>query len=318
LQTLRPGEKSNYGRENLTFMALSGPVWLARGVGSRIEFHGAEYVIRDLANLFGQMDIAHISHGVPFVSSCPPEELEAIGDTTFCEPDRYVEIIQQLNVTVNDMTGNHVNDWGLGNLEHTLGLYEAAGIDTFGGGRSLEEAQTPWLFEHNSSKIALLGCNPVGPAKAWANSARGGAAPCDDYGWVGEKIQQLKAAGYLVVVVLQYEEFYHYHATAQQKADFTLLAALGADVVHGSQSHHPQTYGFEGAAVLHYGTGNTIGDQMYEPEVRESLIDVYVIQEGRVLGLWIWTGFIEDYCCNRPMSAEQRAELLAKLFAEMK
>jgi poly-gamma-glutamate capsule biosynthesis protein CapA/YwtB (metallophosphatase superfamily) len=81
---------------------------------------------------------------------------------------------------VVELTGNHLNDYGADKLLYTLEMYEEAGMATFGGGRDLTHAAEPALFEHNGNRIAFTGCNPVGPAYAWATETRAGSRPCDE------------------------------------------------------------------------------------------------------------------------------------------
>jgi poly-gamma-glutamate synthesis protein (capsule biosynthesis protein) len=124
----------------------------------------------------------------------------------------------------------------------------------------------------------------------------------------------LRAEGYLVIATLQYHEFYFYEATAQQQADFQAVAAAGAAAVSGSQGHHAQGFDFYNGSFIHYGLGNLFFDQMDQLGTRQSFIDTYVIYDGRLLNVELFTGLIENYCCPRVMSAEERAQLLRAVF----
>jgi poly-gamma-glutamate synthesis protein (capsule biosynthesis protein) len=183
----------------------------------------------------------------------------------------------------------------------------------FGGGRNIAQASEPALFDHNGNKIAFVGCNPVGPAYAWASESGAGSQPCD-YGSFFSQITELKNQGYLVIATLQYSEFYQYPATPQQQADFKALVDAGASAVSGSQGHHAQGFDFHNGSFIHYGLGNLFFDQMDMLGTRQSFIDTYFIYDGRMLSVELFTSLIENYCCPRAMTEAERAQLLQSTF----
>jgi poly-gamma-glutamate synthesis protein (capsule biosynthesis protein) len=261
--------------------------------------------------VFAAADIAHISHEVAFAPDCPYPN--PIGGTTFCARDRYLELLTFIGANLIELTGNHVNDWGAHNLSHTIDLYETAGMGYFGGGRQLEDARQPALFEHNGNRIAFVGCNPVGPAFAWATADRAGSRPCD-YDTLFAQMAALQAEGYQIIATLQYWEFYHYAPTTQQRADFRRLVEAGATAVSGSQGHHAQSFDFHQGAFIHHGLGNLFFDQMDMLGTRQAFIDTYLFYDNRLLNIELWTGLIENYCCPREMTAVERAQLLQTVF----
>jgi poly-gamma-glutamate synthesis protein (capsule biosynthesis protein) len=256
-------------------------------------------------------DIAHISHEVAFAPECPYPN--PVGDPVFCADDRYLELLQFVGTDVVELTGNHVNDWGADNLLHTIDLYDEAGMKTFGGGRDLSEAWEPAVFEHNGNKIAFVGCNPVGPSGAWATDEQAGSLPCD-YPALYEQIAELRDEGYFVIATQQYQEYYHYEATTQQVTDFRLLADAGAAAVSGSQGHHAQGFDFYNGSFIHYGLGNLFFDQYQSIGLLQSFIDTYVIYDGRLISVELFTSMIEDFCCPRLMTAEEREQVLTAVF----
>jgi poly-gamma-glutamate synthesis protein (capsule biosynthesis protein) len=291
---------------------MSGVTALGRATAYQMELQGITTPGLVVGPVLQAADIAHISHEVAFATDCPYPN--PVGDPVFCASDSYLELLQFVGADVVELTGNHVNDWGAENLVHTIDLYAAAGMKTFGGGRTLAEAQQPALFEHNGNRIAFVGCNPVGPPGAWATAERAGSLPCD-YPAFYEQIGRLREEGYLVIATQQYWEFYHYGATAQQQADFRALVEAGAAAVSGSQGHHAQGFDFHNGAFIHYGLGNLFFDQMQSLGLRQSFIDTYVIYDGRLLSVELFTSLIENFCCPRVMTVEEREQLLGAVFA---
>jgi poly-gamma-glutamate synthesis protein (capsule biosynthesis protein) len=96
---------------------------------------------------------------------------------------------------------------------------------------------------------------------------------------------------------VQYLEVEDYRPTAQQELDFRGLADLGADVVIGTQAHKPQTIEF-------YGSAHNM----------RFLMDQLLVYEGRLLGVDLFTGIIDDNARPRPMTADEASNFLAFMF----
>lgn len=304
------GPTINWEANKLTRVAMSGVTALTRATAFQMEVGGILTPGQAVGPVLKNADIAHVSNEVSFAPDCPyPDPL---GGTTFCSREAYFDLLTWLGIDVVELTGNHINDWGTDALLYSLDLYAEAEMSVFGGGLDIAAAQQPALFEHNGNRIAFVGCNPVGPAYAWAAASKPGSRPCDA-GFESE-ISRLAAEGYLVIATLQYHEFYHYAATAQQKVDFAELVAAGATAVSGSQAHHAQGFAFVDGAFVHYGLGNLFFDQMDMLGTRQTFVDTYVFYDGRLLSVELWTGLIENYCCPREMSAAEREAVLTAVF----
>ena len=305
------GPATNRDPGRITRVAMTGVTALVRATAYQMEIRSLLYPGEEVAPVLRNADIAHVSNEVSFVYDCPPPHY--LGDPVFCSDPRYLELLQWLDVDVVELTGNHLNDWGAHYVPYSLGLYDEAGMRYFGGGRDLESARAPLLIEHNGNRIAFTGCNPVGPAGAWASAERAGANPCD-YPAFFAQIGELAAEGYLVIATQQYQEIYGYAPTAQQRSDFQAIAAAGAAAVSGSQGHHAQGFDFHEGAFIHYGLGNLFFDQMNRLGTRQTFVDTYTIYDGRLLSVQLWTGLIENYARPRLMTAEERAQLLQTVF----
>lgn len=303
---------TNWDADKITHIAMTGVTGTGRAVGYQMEISGITFPGEEIAPLMNGVDIAHMSHEIPFAPDCPyPNPTDG---TTFCASDRYLELLTSLGIDVVEMTGNHINDWGEPNVQHTFDLYESVGMTWFGGGRDLNQAQQPLTWEHNGNRIAFVGCNPVGPYYAWARDGYGGSNPCADYGPTLAQISQLRAEGYVVIATLQYWEDYSYYPTGQQRVDFGLFAEAGAAAVSGSQGHHAMGFGFHQGTFIHYGLGNLIFDQPQMLGTEQTFIDVYTLYEGRLLNVDLWTGMIEYLSRPRAMTPAERQQLLQSTF----
>lgn len=304
------GPSTNRDASKMTTVAMTGVTAFVRATAFNMEQFGVLWPGEEVAPILQQADIAHLSNEVSFDPECPYPN--PIGGTSFCSSDAYFALIENLSIDVIELTGNHLNDYGRINVDHSMNMYEDAGMQTFGGGRNLAEAARPALFEHNGNKVAFVGCNDFGPTYAWATETDAGSRPCDDT--MPAEISGLNDEGYVVITTLQYAEFYHYAATEQQKLDFQALINAGATAVSGSQGHHVQGFGLYNGGFIHYGLGNLFFDQMDQLGTRQTFVDVYTIYDGRLLNVDLWTGLIENYARPRTMTPAEREQALRAVF----
>jgi poly-gamma-glutamate synthesis protein (capsule biosynthesis protein) len=304
---------TNRDEGQMTVVVMTGVTALTRATAWRMEGKGLTYPAQDIGDWLREADITHVSNEVSFDPECGPPNPVQEG-LLFCSDPRYIELLEHISVDVVEMTGNHIADAGVEHIEPTLDMYEARGWQYFGGGRNLEDARQPAIFNHNGNAIAFLGCNPVGPASVWATPERAGAAPCDN-ALLYAQLAELRAQGILPIVTLQYWEEDRYDPTPQQVADFEALIEAGAVIVSGSHAHHAQGFGFREGHLIHYGVGNLFFDQMELMGNRQEFIDRHVFYAGRHISTELLTALLEDWARPRPMTKEERAALLQTVFA---
>jgi hypothetical protein len=305
------GPATNYEPDKITRVAMTGVTALVRATAAQMERNGINWPGEEVAPVLRDADFAHISNEVSFAADCPFPD--PYGGTTFCSRDPYFELLEYIGANVIELTGNHVNDYGRDPMKRSLDMYAAAGMSWFGGGRDLADAQRALTFNHNGNRIAFVGCNPVGPANAWALADAAGARPCGPD--LADQIRQLRDEGYVVIATLQYIEHYVYYAPPDQQRAFSELAAAGAAAVSGSQAHHAQSFAFENGSYIHYGLGNLFFDQMDMMGTRQTFVDTYTIYDSRLISVELWTGLIESWARPRLMTPEERADLLQAVFA---
>lgn len=306
---------TNRDESRMTVLAMTGVTALVRATAYVMEGQGITYPGEAVAGVLSSADIAHLSNEVSFAPDCPypsPERTEE--SLSFCSDDRYLALLEYVGADVIELTGNHVNDWGTAALEHTLALYEERGWGTFGGGANALEAGSPLTVSHSGNTLGFLGCNPAGPQSAWATADSPGSSRCTVQS-LATTVAELDPQVDVVIVGIQYPEYYTYTVSAQQRADFLSLAAAGADIVSGSQGHHAQGFALPEGGFVHFGLGNLFFDQMDRLGTRQTFIDRHVIYEGRHIATDLWTGLIENWARPRPMTAPERASLLQSVFA---
>jgi poly-gamma-glutamate synthesis protein (capsule biosynthesis protein) len=316
LEFLERAPLTNRDPAKMVTILMTGVTALTRGTAVRMETNGVLYPAQDIRDWLLDADLTHISNEVSFAETCPPPANNE--SVVFCASPRYIELIEDADIDVIELTGNHLLDWGVEAMELSLSMYDERGIRTYGGGWDLAQAQMPLTVTVNGYTFAFVGCNPAGPPSDYATEDRPGSAPCD-FGLVpdqlGPQVQQLREQGIIPIVTLQYLETYSYAPTDQQRVDFRALSAAGAAIVSGSQAHQPQGFDFEDGAFIHYGLGNLFFDQMWSLETRQEFLDRHVFYDGRHISTEVLTAILEDYARPRPMTVEERQALLSAAFA---
>ena len=309
---LPEGEASNFDPEKLTTLTLTGTTAMSRNLAYHIETDGLLVPVANIAETLAASDFTHISNEASFTPDCPPGN-PLRREARFCSDPSYFALLEAVGTDVVELTGNHNLDWGPQPFLYSLDLYEQAGIKVYGGGLTQEEAQAPVLLEHNGNKIAIMGCNAIGPEGIWATKDHPGAALCDLEAMT-EKILALKSEGWLPVVTFQHLEYVWYDVPPVQTHDFLKIARDAAPVIiSGSQAHIPQGMTFIGETFIHYGLGNLLFDQMSDVE-RTSFFDRHYFYDGRYLGNQLETIILENYSQPRFLSPEERARFLDLIF----
>jgi hypothetical protein len=304
---------SNRDPDRLTVLVMTGVTALTRDTAWKMETKGILYPAEKIGDWLKQADLTHVSNEVAFWDSCQEPQPGRLG-MSFCSQPEYAELLEAIGVDIIELTGNHLNDFGTEGLSQSLALYRENGWLYFGGGDNLERAMQPVLIEHHGNRLAFLGCNAAGPPSDWATETSPGAAPCDKERLYDE-LKQLKEQGYLPIFTFQWMEYYDPYPSSSQMRDFRAAIDAGAVIVSGSQAHRPQSFEFYDDGFIHYGLGNLFFDQMWSLGTRQEFIDRYIFYDGRHISTELLTALLEDYSQPRPMTAEERQDLLQEIFA---
>jgi poly-gamma-glutamate synthesis protein (capsule biosynthesis protein) len=303
---------TNRDTNQMTLLVMTGVTALVRGIAHRMEQHGILYPAERIGSVLKDADLTHISNEIPFAKDCPtPDPRQE--SLVFCSDPGYIALLRAVGADLIELTGNHFQDYGSQATLDTLEMYRKEGWPYYGGGENLEDARKPIVVERNGNRFSFIGCNPVGPEFAWASEDSPGAAPCD-FDYMHAEIEQLKSEVDVPIVTWQYWEFYQYEPTPQQKADFRGMVDAGAAIVSGSQAHHPQAIEFYKDGFIHYGLGNLFFDQMWSLGTRQEVVDRHVIYMGQHISTELLTFMLENYSQPRPMTTEERHQLLAAVF----
>jgi poly-gamma-glutamate synthesis protein (capsule biosynthesis protein) len=307
---------TNRDISKLSVVAMTGVTALTRGTAVQMERKGVLYPGLLIRDWLRSADIAHISNEVSFWFGCPSPSFE--NTFRFCSATKYVELLKDIGTDVIELTGNHLWDYGYEHLITSLTMYDNLGWRYFGGGRTLSEANRVLTMTVNGNKLAFVGCNWFGAN--WATEKLPGSMRCGtksqyDMDLINGLIRDAKQQGYLIIATIQYEEYYDYPTSANQRRDFQSMREAGAVVVNGSQGHHAQGFDVNEKGFIHYGTGNLFFGDQPGLGTHQTFVDRHVFYNGKYLGVEIKTAFIEDFSQPRPMRPEERSNFLKLIFA---
>jgi poly-gamma-glutamate synthesis protein (capsule biosynthesis protein) len=306
---------TSYNRDanKLTTVVLTGVTALVRATAAEMETRGIIYPALDVGDMLREADILHISNEVPFAESCP-EPNPSDPNLVFCSSPDYILLMETIGTDVVELTGDHFGDWGTAAVLYTLDLYDEVGMAYYGGGETVEEAQMPIIFEHNSNQIAFLGCNAKGGSYTPLLRGWPGAVDCR-FNTVIPTINEFDTDGYLVIMTFQHYEYYYFDPNYVLENDFRLVADAGADIVSGSQAHQPHGMEFYNDSTLFYGLGNLFFDQLTVSEdTARALITRHVVYDSKHISTEIFTIYFADYSRPRYLLDGGRRKLLREVF----
>ncbi len=309
---------TNRDEEIMTVVVMSGTTALTRTVAYKVDLKGTDYPTQDIKEWFLSADLRHVSNEVSVYPDCPDPDPKTTS-LRFCTEEKYLPILDPLDINVVELTGNHLNDYGREAFAETLQLYRGLGWDYFGGGLNLADAQKPLEITSNGNKIAFIGCNVAGPKSDFATNDAPGSAPCDLENYYAT-ITRLKNEGYTVIATFQHHEVYVFMYDGVLRKEFLGAAAAGADIVQGSQAHFPMGFEFSEDALIHYGLGNFLFDQMDTPVegTKREFIDRHIIYDGKYINTEILTAILTDWSKPVPMNYELRVQFLKDIFEASK
>ena len=235
----------------------------------------------NIKDFLKEKDLTHISNEASFIDGCKG----STGTMMLCSDWRSLDSITAIGTDIVELTGNHNNNYGTEANIATIKKYHELGMKTFGGGINETEASKPLQLDEKGIKITMLGYNKSSSTRGNGELADGNDPGANEYteAKVKADIAAAKARGDFIIVDLQFSECYAYpdgytempecdKPITGQQGFFRQFIDWGADIVIGTQAHHPQTYEFYKGKPIYYGLGNFFFDQTYWPGTQRGYI----------------------------------------------
>jgi poly-gamma-glutamate synthesis protein (capsule biosynthesis protein) len=208
-----------------------------------------------------------------------------------------------------------------------------AGIKTVGGGRNLEEALSPAIFEVNGLKIGVLGFDDIAAEDLQATEDSVGTAPLDDsyeneradlprepafykpasllgVTRLQERVRALKERVDIVIVQIQSGTEETHVPSPRSIKGLRAAAEAGADLVVGNQAHWVQAMDVRNGTFIAYALGNFIFDQIWTPEHTQGYLLEATFHDARLATVRMVPYQIEDRYTPTFVTGATRAKVL--------
>tara|TARA_B100000925_G_scaffold171416_1_gene129112 strand:+ start:13092 stop:14216 length:1125 start_codon:yes stop_codon:yes gene_type:complete len=215
-----------------------------------------EKILNDLLPTFKQADYRMINLECPLVINKSPIEKDGpvLGTSV-----NSANGLKAIGVDAVNLANNHILDHGDSGLKTTIDSLKKNGINFFGAGKNLEEAQKPLIKIIGKKRFCFMGVAEHEFSIATNNSW--GANPLDPINIVRNIKKYRTCFDYLIVFFHGGKEYYR-NPTPKQQDFCRFLVEEGADAVICQHSHCAGTYEYYKNKPIIYGQGNFIFENL--------------------------------------------------------
>lgn len=165
--------------------------------------------------------------------------------------------LKERGVDAVSLANNHAGDAGPEGLIEGMAALEKAGIAWFGAGRNEAQACEPWRVERKGIKLAVFGISYFETGAAGPDHAGVAVLPLHQQ-ILERELQQARAAGERVIVMVHGGTEYDRRVNDDQRRWARWLAARGAHFVVGAHSHVIQREETHAGTVILHSLGNAV------------------------------------------------------------
>ncbi|HXJ60598.1 MAG TPA: CapA family protein [Verrucomicrobiae bacterium] len=214
----------------------------------------AHRLFNDLLGEFATADLTVANLECPLIDKQSPI---AKTGPVLQAPTAAIKGIVRSHIGCLGLANNHILDHGAAGLESTLRACAYEGVQTFGAGRTLEEAGRMLILKAGPWRIGLLGASE----QEWsiATDTTPGANPLDLIDCARTLNSQRPGVDFAIVLLHDGAEFYPLPSPRLRKV-CRFLIEQGAGMVICQHSHCAGAYETYGSGHIIYGQGNLIAD----------------------------------------------------------
>jgi poly-gamma-glutamate synthesis protein (capsule biosynthesis protein) len=266
-----------------------------------------------------------------------------VDTTNLTSPPQVVETLTLGGIDEVTVATNHAFDCGEAfcgerAFLRTLELLAQAGIRTVGGGKNLEEALAPVIFDVGGVTFGVLGFDDIAAEDLQATATTAGTAPLDDSyadekstpprepafykpaSMLGvtrlqERVRALKQQTDVVIVQVQSGTEDTHEPSERSIKALRAAAEAGADLVVGNQAHRVQGAEVRGSAFIAYALGNFIFDQRRTPEHTQGYVLEADFLGKRLVAVRLLPYVIADQYRPEWVDGTLRAKVLGDVWA---
>ncbi len=289
----------SYAEKNTVTISLAGDVLLGSWIGKHMETHGVDYPWESVSKVFlaSDLSLVNLECSVGTVGEAQEKEF-----TYRANPETLQGLVNAGVKGVN-IGNNHTLDFGRECFVQTLDNLERHNIKYTGGGRDINVAYEPAIWEINGIKIGFIGFSRVTPHVDWyATEKRTGTVN----GYDGNAKNMIKAVqqakkkvDFLIVSFhwgIQLADYPRDNDVAIAKE----LIDSGADCIMGHHPHVLQGIEFYKDRPIVYSLGNFIFGSKNERTSQTMIFKMEINKDG-IINTNIIPGMIKS---GKPVISE--------------
>lgn len=286
-------------------ISLAGDVMMDRSVGRLIEQRGIDYPWEKVTPIFKKSDLVlvNLETSIGTKGTASPDK-----SYTFQSKPQTLDGLVNAGVHGVSIANNHILDFGQEGFIETLENLEQRDIKYAGGGRNLERALEPAVWNINGQRIGFLAFSRVIYDMSWyATSNRPGIVSAyDNYVEQIEKTiaESKKNIDFLIVSVHWGKEREQYPQDYQRRVGKIMIDA-GADVVMGHHPHVLQGIEFYKEKPIIYSLGNFVFNSIGQLSNQTMIFNIEV-GEGRIMNCYVTPIAIVN---GQPNVAEEKVKM---------
>ncbi len=221
--------------------------------------------------------------------------------------------LQLADIDILARANNHSFNFGVTGMQDTTDALDAAGIQHFGMGHTLDEARKPVIARVGDLSFALHGYNGISDQWDGATPASAGTAPLVEK-YVVEDIEAAVTDGHIVIPYFHWGTEYVALPTSQQRRLAHVAIDAGAAIVIGSHPHWVQAVETYKDKPIIYSLGNFVFDQAWSRETMEGMFANVWFEGSTVKLLDLIPVLIEEEHRPRRMSEAEALSVLNRVW----
>lgn len=203
---------------------------------------------------------------------------------TFNLPTKYVDGLKQSKIDLFTLANNHILDYGMDELNHTIKVLDDNNIYHIGAADNLYDAKKVFIKEIDGKRYAFFAASAVLPKDSWkANFEHGGVCNGYDIKSVVDEIKLIRPYFDKIIVYMHWGKELENESNDLQRRHARHIVDAGADLIIGTHSHTIQEIEYYKNVPIVYSLGNFIyGGQMRDMIVAEATFDYSKDKNGEV------------------------------------
>ncbi|MGI5848063.1 MAG: CapA family protein [Candidatus Cryptobacteroides sp.] len=211
----------------------------------------AQIVPEKLVELLHNVDFPIVNFESP-ISFPFLKALKKLGPN-LSSPREAIHLLQYLGFQSVSLANNHILDYGVEGLRHTVEECKNAGLDFVGAGQNIIDANRVLYVERGNTRLGIINCCEHEFSIATEQSA--GANPLDLVRQF-RAIQQAKKNADVVIVIVHGGHEYYQLPSIRMQDTYRFFIEAGADAVINHHQHCVSGYEIYKDRPIFYGVGN--------------------------------------------------------------